>query len=301
MQAMGVNNVRILIPWAGIEATQDVYTWSTVDYIVNAAYERNMGVLGILNSTPSWASLPGLPPYASAPTSVEEYAEFVGLVAERYAGKVTAYEVYNEPNTSVFWAPSPDAAAYTELLQAAYTSIKAADPTATVLGGVLISIATWPPYYVNPVDYLQQMYDAGAAGYFDALSFHPYHYSLKFSEGAPWWNLSPINQMAMMHDIMVANGDGDKLIWSTEYGQPTAVANEATQADYIADYLNAWSQIPYAGPSFIYEMRDIDTDSGWVDYTFGLVRDDWTYKPSTYTMALWAATHPQLASLQVIL
>jgi hypothetical protein len=100
---------------------------------------------------------------------------------------------------------------------------------------------------------------------------------------------------------MVANGDGDKLIWSTEYGQPTAVANEATQADYIADYLNAWSQIPYAGPSFIYEMRDIDTDSGWVDYTFGVLRDDWTYKPSTYTMAQWAATHPQLTSVQVIL
>jgi hypothetical protein len=67
-------------------------------------------------------------PIAGAPTSTEEYAEFAGLVAERYAGKVSAYEIWNEPNTYVYWAPKPDAAAYTELSQAAYPAIKAADP-----------------------------------------------------------------------------------------------------------------------------------------------------------------------------
>jgi VCBS repeat-containing protein len=293
MQAMGVNNVRIMVPWAGVEPTKDVYVWSTVDYIVNAAYQRNMGVVAVLNSTPSWVATPGQPAYAGAPTDIAQYAEFVGLVAQRYAGKVTAYEIYNEPNTYVFWAPQPDAAAYTALLKAAYVAIKAADPNATVLGGVLISIQDYAPYYVNPVTYLQQMYDAGAAGYFDALSFHPYHYYLPFSQGTPWWNLSPINQMAMMHDIMVANGDGNKLIWSTEYGEPTAIASEATQADYIEDYLTAWSKIPYAGPSFIYTTRDTATNSGWVDYTFGVLRDDWTLKEAAYILALWDATHPQ--------
>ena len=300
MQAMGVNNVRIMIPWAGVEAAKDVYTWTAVDNVVNAAYARHMGVLGILNSTPDWAATPGQPTYAGAPTDIAQYAEFAGLVAARYAGKVTAYEIYNEPNTSAFWAPTPDAAAYTAVLKAGYTAIKAADPNATVLGGVLISIATWPPYYVNPVDYLQQMYDAGAAGYFDALSFHPYHYTLPFSQGGPYGNLSAINQMALMHQIMVNNGDGNKLIWSTEYGEPTAVASEATQAAYIQDYLTSWSQISYAGPSFIYTTRDTATNSGWVDYTFGVLRDDWTLKQSAYTMALWAATHPQLASVTVL-
>jgi hypothetical protein len=45
MQAMGVQNVRILIPWAGVEPVQDFYYWDTVDYLVNAAYERTMGIL----------------------------------------------------------------------------------------------------------------------------------------------------------------------------------------------------------------------------------------------------------------
>ena len=29
MQAMGVQNVRILIPWAGVEPAQDIYYWDT--------------------------------------------------------------------------------------------------------------------------------------------------------------------------------------------------------------------------------------------------------------------------------
>ena len=49
------------------------------------------------------------------------------MVATRYKGKVSAYEVWNEPNGKVFWDPEPDAAQYTELLKAAYPAIKAAE------------------------------------------------------------------------------------------------------------------------------------------------------------------------------
>ncbi|HZQ33452.1 MAG TPA: beta-galactosidase, partial [Mycobacterium sp.] len=52
MKAMGVNDVRILIPWAYVEPLPGVYNWSQLDMIVNAANERGMGVLGVLNSTP---------------------------------------------------------------------------------------------------------------------------------------------------------------------------------------------------------------------------------------------------------
>ena len=59
MQAMGVNDVRIMLPWAYIEPFPGSDNWATADYIVNAANERGMGVLGVLNSTPSWAVTPG--------------------------------------------------------------------------------------------------------------------------------------------------------------------------------------------------------------------------------------------------
>jgi hypothetical protein len=37
MQAMGVNTIRIGIPWAGINPVPGYYNWSQSDYMINAA------------------------------------------------------------------------------------------------------------------------------------------------------------------------------------------------------------------------------------------------------------------------
>ena len=70
------------------------------------------------------------------------------------------------------------------MLRTVYPAIKAADPNATVVGGVMISVTDYGNLTVNPINYLDQMYAAGAQGSFDALSFHPYQYTLPFSKGA---------------------------------------------------------------------------------------------------------------------
>lgn len=301
MQAMGVNNVRILIPWAGVELVDDFYYWDTVDYIVEAADSRDMGILGVLNSTPAWATEPGLPAVISPPADYDQYAEFVGRVAERYAGQVSAYEVWNEPNALFFWAPAPDPAAYTELLQTAYPVIKAADPDATVIGGVVGSVTDVPGLAYNPITFVEGMYDNGAAGYFDALSLHPYQYTLPFSQGKPYGAAAPVTQLETMYELMAANGDADKQIWASEYGEPTSVVDEATQAAFIQDYLDTWSQYDYTGPSFIYTTRDRDTDSTVVDDTFGVLRDDFSWKPAAYVIQRWTDTHLQTAPETVAL
>ena len=163
MQAMGVNNVRVLLPWASMEPLPGVDNWATADYIVNAANQRGMGVLGVLNSTPSWAIAPGQPvTYSTPPASDAQLAAFASQVASRYAGKISAYEVWNEPNSYYGYYPTPDAAGYTRMLQAVYPAIKAADPNATVVGGVLISVTDYGNLTVNPINYLNQMYAAGA-------------------------------------------------------------------------------------------------------------------------------------------
>ena len=275
MQAMGVQNVRILIPWNNVEPANNYFYWNKVDALVNAAYSRNMGILGVLNSTPAWAVAPGRPPVASPPASNAEYAQFVGAVAQRYAGKISAYEVWNEPNAATFWNPAPDPAAYTQLLQAAYPAIKAADPNATVIGGVVGWVTDYPNLAISPAKYVQGMYDAGAQGYFDALSYHPYQYQVPFGQGRPYGAASPINQLDLMHQEMVANGDGSKQIWATEYGEPTSVVSEATQA------------------SFIYTTRDRKTGSTSDQDTLGVLRTDWTRKPAADVIQQWTATHPQ--------
>ncbi|OFJ52471.1 cellulase family glycosylhydrolase [Mycolicibacterium grossiae] len=284
MVALGVKTVRLMIPWAGVEQTQGQFTWTNVDRTIDAAVARNMAILGIVNATPAWAVVPGAPPITGRPASAAQYAEFCERVAARYQGKVSAYEIWNEPNGSQFFAPTPDPAAYTELLRAAYPRIKAVDARATVIGGVLGSVIDWGTWTVNPVTFLQQMYAAGAHGSFDALSFHPYQYTLKFSEGFPIAN-SPMNQVIAMRQLMLANGDAGKKIWATEYGEPMTAADEATQAAFIGDLLTKWREMPYAGPIMIHTTRDRNTGSSDPEDVFGVYRSDGSPKPSAQTIS----------------
>src|SRR3546814_10054775 len=70
---------------------------------------------------------------------------------------------------------------YTEMLKKTYTALKQAaaqiGSDITVIGGVVGAGKTWPGLTMNPVDFVRQMYEAGAHGYFDALSRSEEHTS----------------------------------------------------------------------------------------------------------------------------
>lgn len=189
MKSLGVTNVRIMIPWAGVQpADPDLGSpwgdpqWGQVDMIVNAARAKGMGILGVLNSTPWWAT--ESTPINGHPADVNEFAAFAKSVALRYGDAIQAYEVWNEPNAFFFWNPV-DPVQYTNMLQVTYVALKQASVQIgvpiTVIGAVVGAGLTWGDLTMNPVDFVQAMYAAGANGYFDALSFHPYKYDLKFS------------------------------------------------------------------------------------------------------------------------
>jgi hypothetical protein len=250
-----------------------------VDKTVNAAAARGMSILGFINSTPTWAIGPGGLPISGRPASPVVYGEFAAKVAARYKGKIAAYEIWNEPNAASFYSPTPDPAGYTELLRAAYPRIKAVDSTVTIIGGVVGSVIDWGNITMNPVRFVQGMYAAGAKDFMDALSFHPYHYHLKFSDGVPVAN-SPAQQLMDMRQIMVANGDSGKKIWATEYGQPTSVVDEAGQTAFLKEMWTKWQEMPYTGPLYIYSTRDRKTGSTTDQDTFGLLRTNWTPKPA---------------------
>lgn len=283
LQAMGVDNVRVFIPWIYTEPLQGKYNWAPIDAIMDAAKARNMGVLAMVNSTPPWAGIDGNFPGANTPDPAA-YASFMNLVATRYSSTVSAYEVWNEVNCNCFYDPvSP--ASYTQLLQAAYPVIKAADPTATVIAAGLSSVFSAGNVTMNPVDYVAQMYAAGAKGSFDALAIHPYHESLMFSDGQGTL-LAPYTQIQHIHALMEAFGDGAKKIWITEYGVPTDHVSQQTQADYIKNLIETWQTmstdgVNYAGPLFIYTTRDGQPGSGY----FGIFDANWIPKEAAFVIA----------------
>ena len=283
LQSMGVQDVRVYIPWVYTQPLPNQYNWAPIDDIMNAAKARNMGVLAMVNSTPVWAGTDGNFPGAKTPDPVA-YANFMTQVATRYGKTISAYEVWNEVNCVCFYDPiSPSS--YTELLKAAYPAIKAADPTATVIAAGLGSVFTFGGVTMNPVDYVNGMYAAGAKGYFDALAFHPYQETLKFSDGENVV-LSPFTQIQKIYDLMAANGDGLKKIWITEYGVPTNNVSEHTQAEFIKNLIETWQTmatdgVQYGGPIFIYTTRDDQPGSG----KFGVFYSDWIPKEAAFVIA----------------
>ncbi|MEZ0052775.1 hypothetical protein ABIA30_003797 [Mycobacterium sp. MAA66] len=288
MQSIGIQDIRVGLYWAEIEPAQGVYNWSNADYIIDQANKRGMGVLATLNETPAWAG-----PVGSGTPSTTDYAAYAQTVAERYKGKISAMEVWNEPNANFFLNPvSPSN--YTALLKAAYAAIKSVDSSITVIGGVLGSGRTLGNATMNPVTFLQGMYEAGAQGYFDALSFHPYDYTLMFSQQQDQV-ASPLRQLENMRLLMEAYGDGAKKIWASEYGLPTATSSDGVsqqqQADYLKDFLNSWGQQAGTGPIFVYSTRDLNTGDGQDADNFGIWQTDWTAKPAVQVIQDFIAAH----------
>jgi polysaccharide biosynthesis protein PslG len=282
LQSIGVQDIRIGIPWAAVEPAQGSYDWTALDQVVNSAAARGMGVLADIASTPVWAGLP-----LSGHPDPAVFGAFAGQVAARYAGEISAYEIWNEPNAIGSWNPV-DPVAYTSLLQAAYPAIKSADPSATVVAGVLAPIeVSIPPFVTDPVTFVQQMYQAGAKGFFDALSFHPYGWATSwnvltgalglFSQGASTPGAA-LNKLINVRQVMVANGDSSKLIWGTEYGQQSSLVGELGQAEYISDLFNTWKTYNYTGPVFIETAQDEPLNL--LVSMFGIFRTDWTAKPA---------------------
>jgi hypothetical protein len=279
MSVTHVKTVRLMIPWAGVEPIKGQLNWASVDKTINAAAAKNLSILAFINSTPNWAVAPGGLPLSGRPASPEAYCDFVAKVVQRYKGKIAAYEIWNEQNAVIFYSPAPDPARYTDLLKAAYPKIKDIDPSATVVVGGLGAVIDFGSVTINPVRFVTEMYAAGAKDYFDALAFHPYNYTLKFSAGMTVAN-SPVSQVIQMREVMTTNGDAGKKIWITEYGEPTSAIDEAGQAAYLKDMYTKWQELPYAGPLLLYTTRDRNSASTKAEDTLGLFRSNWTAKPA---------------------
>lgn len=282
MVATGAHTLRILIPWAMVEPAQGQRNWSISDTVVNFAVAHNMSILGVISTTPPWAQAPGGSGLSGKPASPAVFGDFAKAAAQHYSGRISAYEIWNEPNGTLSYTQSPDPAGYTNLLKAAYPKIKSVSSTITVIGGALGSVIE-SGITGDPVAFVTQMYSAGAKNYFDALSIHPYQYTTPFSRGVRVDN-SPLQQLMKIRQLMLANNDGGKKIWATEYGQPTAASNDITQNRYIVDFVKKWQEMPYTGPIMIYRTRDISTGSPEPDATLGVFRSDYTPKPSQQSL-----------------
>jgi len=292
LAAAGLRWVRIDIGWASMERDgKGQITASYIDLLercVNMARQRNLQVLVNVSGTPGWAN--GNRASSTPPTNPAAYGDFARWIAGRLRGRVSAWEIWNEPNSPGFWAGT--VAEYAELVKAGYRGFKAGDSGASVVAGG----SAW-----NDSDWVRELYQRGVKDHFDALSTHPYQGvgdapPEHADDGNKWW----FSHAPAVRQVMVDYGDADAQLWFTEFGWSTHSndgipagsdnswmrgVTEATQADYVVRSIeHARRNWPYVGPMFWYKERSWrPAGSTWFDTHFegyGLLRPDGSVRPA---------------------
>ncbi|MGY1732446.1 cellulase family glycosylhydrolase [Geodermatophilus sp. SYSU D01045] len=291
--------VRVGVGWCSLEEAGPgvVSEWylQRLDATVAAAAARGLQVLATLGCTPGWLSgsdsLTVLPPAGR----VGEFGRVAAWLAGRYAGRIAAWEIWNEPDCSAgtgCGATAPEV--YVPVLQAGYRGIKAGDPAAVVVSGGTSGVnAAW----------VAGLYAAGGGGWFDALGLHPYQGpAAEPPEAPPAEHPYRIANVERVRQVMVGAGDAEVPVWFTEFGWSTgggegwfAGVDEATQADYLARAIDlVQQQYRYVTHAFVFTVRDRD-DWNAYENNFGLTRLDGTPKPA---LAALRAANDHLADLR---
>lgn len=213
--------------------------WETLDRLISEAQRRDLKVNLQVSGTPEWVH-PDLKRFVRDPDEriwhppkgerqLGYFTDFLRTLVERYGSRVDRYEIWNEPNSYDFWEPAPDPAEYAAMLRSAYSSVKEADPNATVVFGGLS---------MNDIGYLRRYYEVSTKypraeqsdQFFDELNVHPYtpgkspdwDTEEKIKDGA----YGPIDRsfggLRAMKDVMEQNGDSEKSIFIGEFGYSTS-------------------------------------------------------------------------------
>jgi hypothetical protein len=208
---LGIKWVRIEFYWPRIEAKKGVYVWDNYDKLVRELQKRNIQAYTIINYWPKWIKDWG--------TLNERIRQLSKRAVERYKpGGVLArtmgwndygiryWEIINEPNYPCCgWLKdsNPQPKRYAHILSYANAGIREIDPDAVIALGGLSSHSS----YMDPLTFLERVYENGAKNCFDIVSYHPYGQQNDFQAAVD-----------ALHTVMGRHKDEKKPIWFTEFG-----------------------------------------------------------------------------------
>ncbi len=250
---------RIDLVWANIETSQGVFNFSATDSQINYAVSQGQQIIGILHDVPQW--LGGGTYLNTPPLNTTEWSNFVGQVAQRYRGKITAYEIWNEPDLKnqttqgIGWDRDiQQPPLYIDFLHAAAQQIRAKAPGTLVVGPALASYNTATGSADRKAKIFQQIQaanysDGPGPSFVNVLSFH----------GNASDNQSALNQAIALssmnlEEIAYTPSLANAPIWVTEFGWRINAVGQDLQRQLTCEYLR-------------YLTRSWDTaDSGLAPY-----------------------------------
>ncbi|GAA1000555.1 hypothetical protein GCM10009555_103740 [Acrocarpospora macrocephala] len=172
LSRLGATWARVQTGWSRSETEPGRYDFAWLDEIVDSLaaagvetmFSVTFGNELYMPGVPHESAVGYVPLYYDG--AVPAWTAFVRALAERYRGRVTHWEVWNEPNIPQFWQPREVSGRdYAELVRVTAQAVRAEIPDATIIGGATS--------LVDPA-FLVAALRGGLARSIDAFSFHPY-------------------------------------------------------------------------------------------------------------------------------
>ena len=218
--ALGIGTLRQTFDWAQIEVAPGGYDLSYHDAYVLSAAAHGITVLPILFHTPAFYASGSSGRAACPPASNAPFAAYAQALVRRYGPggtlwaehpevaplPIRAWQIWNEPNLRVYWCNKPSAKKYTAMLRAAAGAIKQVDPRAQIVTAGLPDSKLSGT--VPQGRFIDQMYSAKAARYFDSLAINSYARD----------EVELGKMLASIRHRMNAHRDRRGQIWITEIG-----------------------------------------------------------------------------------
>ncbi len=308
--AAGYHWLRQEFPWEDIEIhgkgdfqdrRHQPYrsAWEKYDHIVALAEKYHLELIVRLSNPPAWTRAAGdaVGTYAP-PDDVQDFADFVHAVVSRYKGRIRYYQLWNEPNIYPEWGEQPvSPEAYAELLKAGATAARAADPNVVIIAGALAATidldgTVQAGRNFSDLLFLQRMYDAGAAPYFDIMAVQGYGLWSGPTDRRMHPRVINVSRHLYIRDLMVKNGDAHKPIWISEMNWNAAPPDVEPrygrvsleqQARYLPlAYRRVIREWPWIGVAATWYLKRADDD--WLanrqpEAYFQLLAPDFTLQP----------------------
>lgn len=278
---LNVQWAKIDLDWRSLEPAPQQYDFSALDTVIFGLSDARIKLLVTLDNTPSWARSAQLED--GPPDDFTVFGRFARTLAARYAGRITAYQVWNEPNLRREWfsnVHSISPASYADLFSQAQSAIRAVDPNA-----LIITAGLAPTGFNDGVNalndrlYLQALYDIGVAEAADGVAVHALGFAnppdsrccqategvLTHFESRSFYFYDTLEDY---HAIAQANGD-NRPLWVTRFGWGTAegsstpsadfvyvtYTSQLEQAQYIPSAFDVGQSLGYVGPMFVYNLN----------------------------------------------
>lgn len=282
---LGVRWVKQEISWATFEPTKGNINFDDIDTVIDALDGAGFNIMLTVYDAPDWAR--GATEENGPPTDNQDFANFMTVLASRYAGRVDAYEIWKEPNLRREWNGKTygkplSAAGYVDLLRAGFTAVKAADSAAVVVSaGLAPTGLDSADNAISDRNFLRQMYQAGVHNVADAIGVHPFGFGnppdstcCETNPQITGWDDHPSfffqNTLQDYRAIMGEFNDSGRFLWVTEFGwgssenlpgdvNPNLGFVEFTSLDEQSQYtiraFQTGNELGFVGPMFLWNLN----------------------------------------------